>query len=152
MYKVQEETTAKSLAECLRLGEMHYDEVFEHKKDIVPRNYNWQFLKICLDNGLIHIITARDEEEKLIGYFANLVSPDMLSSTFVAKELAIFVHPEYRKSGIFSDMIESMEKLCKVNGVTTQILAFQVGHNDQLPLQFGYRHTENVFEKILIED
>lgn len=151
MYKIQEETNLKALAECLRLGELHYDEVFAHKLEQVPRNYNWQFLKICLDNGLMHIVTARDDKQELIAYFVNLVSPDMFSSTFVAKELAIFVHPDHRKSGLFKDMLSTVEQLLINNNVTSQILAFQEGHNDQLPLKFGYRPTERIYEKILIE-
>ena len=152
MYKIQEESNLKAMAECLKLGKKHYAEVFEHKVDKVPENYNWQFLKICMDNGLIHIITARDEEDKLIGYFTNLVSPDMFSSTFVAKELAIFVEKEHRKGGIFLDMLAAMEQLLIDNGVISQVLAFQVGHNEDIPLKYGYRHTENVYEKILLED
>src|SRR5574337_2086391 len=120
MYNIQEETNVKVMAECLRLGKLHYDEVFADKKDRVPRNYNWQFLNICLTNGLLHIITARNKQGELVGYFADLVSPDMFSSTFVAKELAIFVHPNHRKGGVFKDMLEYVESLLKKNGVTSQ--------------------------------
>lgn len=151
MYDIKEETNAKTMAEVLRLGQMHYEEIYAHKKDLVPRNYNWQFLKMCLDNGLMHIVTARDEDGKLVGHFANLISPDMFSSTFQAKDLAIFVHPDHRKAGVMTMLITEMERLLRINNVTSQVLAFQVGFNDQLPLKYGYRHTENVFEKILIE-
>jgi len=151
MYKIQEETNVKTMAEVLRLGQLHYDEIYVHKKDLVPRNYNWQFLKMCLDNGLMHILTARTEEGELIGHFVNLISPDMFSSTFVAKDLAIFVHPDHRKNGVMTMLFEEMERLLKINNVTSQVIAFQVGFNENLPLKYGYRHTENVFEKILIE-
>lgn len=150
MYDIKEETNAHTLAECLRLGALHYDEVFEHKKDSVPKNFNWQFLKICLDNGLMHIVTARKEGE-LVGYFADLVSPDMFSSTFVAKELAIFVMKEHRGSKLFGRMLQFVEDLLIKNGVTSQVLAFQKGFNEELPLSFGYRPTEVVYEKILGE-
>lgn len=149
MYNIQEETGLKILAECLRLGELHYDEVFAHKKDKIQRNYNWQFLKICHDNGLMHMVTARDDQNNLIGYFVDLVSPDMFSSTFVAKELAIFVHPDHRGNKLFEQMLQHTENLLRENGVTSQVLAFQKGFNEELPLAFGYRPTEIVYEKIL---
>lgn len=150
MYKIQEETNAKVLAECLKLGEMHYNEVFAHKLGQVKWNYNWQFLKICLDNGLMHIVTARNDDDELLGYFTDLVSPDMFSSTFVAKELAIFVHPDHRGNKLFGQMLEFIEDLLTKNGVTSQLLAFQKGFNEELPLSFGYRPTEVIYEKILI--
>lgn len=152
MFKIQEETNVKTLAECLRLGKMHYDEVYADKKDKVPRNYNWQFLNICLTNHLLHIVTARNDDGVMIGYFANLVSPDMFSTTFVAKELAIFVHPDYRGQGIFEQMLNDMEALLIKNGVTSQMLAFQKGHHEELPLSHGYKPREIVYEKILVEE
>jgi GNAT superfamily N-acetyltransferase len=152
MYNVQEETNLKVLAECLKLGELHYDEVFAHKKEQIERNYNWQFLKICLDNNLMHIVTARDDDNNLIGYFVDLVSPDMFSSTFVAKELAIFVHPDHRGNKLFGQMLNFVEDMLRENGVTSQMLAFQKGFNEELPLAFGYRPTEVVYEKVLLEE
>lgn len=153
MYDVKEETNSNTLMQCLRLGELHYDEVFEHKLDKVPRNFNWQFLKICLDNNLMHIITARvPETDELVGYFVNLINPDMFSSTFVAKELAIFVHPDHRRTGLFTDLLACMEGLLIENGVTSQLLAFQEGFNESLPLKYGYRLTERVYEKIFDEE
>lgn len=151
MFDIKEETTLRALAECLKLGELHYDEVFAHKKDKVERNYNWQFLKLCLDNHLMHIVTAR-EGKKIVGYFVNLISPDMFSSTFVAKELAIFVHPEYRGHKLFEQMLKYTEEMLVANAVTSQLLAFQKGFNEELPIRYGYRPTEIVYEKILIEE
>jgi len=150
-YNIQEESTQKVLSECLRLGKMHYDEIYAHKKDKIPRNYNWRFLQLCMENGLMHIITCRQSDGTLIGYFVNLVSPDMFSSTFVAKDLAIFVHPDHRGNKLFRRMLHSMEEIVKENGVASQTLGFQVGFNDELPKKEGYRATEVVYEKLLQE-
>lgn len=151
MYKIQEETNVKTLSECLRLGKMHYNEVYADKVDKVPMNYNWQFLNLCLENNLMHIITARDEDGNLIGYFADLVSPDMLSSVFVAKDIAIFIHPKHRGRTLFKEMLKAMETLLANNGVTTHVLAFQKGYSEKLPLAYGYQPREIVYEKILEE-
>lgn len=149
MYKIQEESGLKAIAECLRLGKLHYHEVFEDKEKAVPPNYNWGLLKLCEENGLIHLVTARDEKGELIGYFGNLVSPDMLSSTFTAREIGIFVRADYRRSGVYTKMLACMENRLRENGVTTQYLAFQKGHNDKVPLKHGYKLRELVYEKIL---
>lgn len=152
MYNIQEETNVKALSECLRLGRMHYSEVYADKEDKVPMNYNWQFLDLCLKNNLMHIITARDENGTLIGYFADLVSPDMLSSVFVAKDIAIFIHPDHRGRLLFKKMLKAMEELLIKNGVTTHYMAFQKGHSERLPLAYGYKPREIVYEKFLEEN
>ena len=152
MYKIQEEAGEKVMKECLRLGQMHYDEVYEDKKDKVPRNWNWQFLKICNDNHLLHMVTTRDEEGKMVGYFVVLVSPDMLSSTFKAEDLAIFVHPDHRGNGVWSLMLAKVEELLTTNGVASMTLKFQAGFNDQLPVREGYKLREYLYEKILVEE
>lgn len=152
MYKIQEETNVKTLSECLRLGRMHYAEVYADKMDKVPMNYNWQFLSLCLENNLMHIITAREEDGTLIGYFADLVSPDMLSSVFVAKDIAIFIHPKHRGRTLFKKMLKAMEELLIKNGVTSHLLAFQKGHSERLPLAYGYKPVEIIYEKLLDED
>ena len=150
-YNIIEESNQKVLSECLRLGKLHYDEVYAHKKDKIPRNYNWQFLQLCMSNGLMHIITSRTSDGELIGYFVNLISPDMFSSKFVARDLAIFVHPDHRGQKLFQKMLYQMEELVKENRVASQTLGFQVGFNDELPKKEGYRATEVVYEKLLQE-
>jgi GNAT superfamily N-acetyltransferase len=71
---------------------------------------------------------------------------------YQAKEIAIFVHPDHRKTGVFKDMLAEMEKLLIENGVKVQHLAFQKGHNETMPLRFGYKPLEVVYEKVLEEE
>lgn len=151
MFNIQEEAGEKVMMECLRLGQIHYKEVYADKEAKVPMKYNWQFLKLCNDNGLIHMVTVRDEGN-LVGYFTVLVSPDMLSSTFCAEDIAIFVHPDYRGHGLWSEMLHTMEAILTSNGVTTNLLKFQAGFNETLPVKEGYKLRELVYEKMLLED
>lgn len=151
MYNIQEEAGEKVMKECLRLGQMHYSEVYADKEAKVPRNYNWQFLKLCNDNGLLHMVTARDETGELIGYFTTLVSPDLFSSTFKGEDMAIFVRPDHRGNGVWQQMLHVTEDLLRANGVSGMSLKFQAGFNETLPEREGYRLREWVFEKVLVE-
>ena len=149
MYKIQEEEGFDILKECIELGHQQFDEVVGDKGDITW-NLDLDMFKLISDAGLIHLVVAR-EEDNIIGYFCNLVNLDLFTKVYQAKELAIFVHPDYRKSGIFKQMLDVMEDLLICNGVRMQFLSFQKGHNEGLPLKFGYRETEIVYEKILGE-
>ena len=152
MFKIQEETGYEVMLECLELGKRHYEEVYGYKSDYVPRQYNYNFLKICQENGLMHFICARDDSGKLIGYFVDLVSPDMFSSEFYAKDMAIYVDEEYRKQGLFNEMLKAMEDLLTKNGIMIHYLEFQEGHNESMPLKFGYKKVASLYEKLLQED
>lgn len=151
MFDIKEEKGYKVIAECLRMGKLHYDELFKDRQDKIPMNYNWDFMKVCIDNGLVHTITARDEDGELIGYFIGMVGPDMFTSTFVAKELATFVLDEYRQKGVFHSLLRKAEELLINNGVSSLMLAFKEGHNSELPKKYGYTISEYVYEKVLGE-
>ena len=149
MYNIKEETGFNILKECIELGHQQFDEVVGGKGDI-DWNLDLEMLKLMSDSGLIHLVVARDED-KIIGYFCNLINLDLFTKVYQAKEIAIFVHPEYRKSGIFKQMLDEMEELLICNGVKVQHLAFQKGHNETMPLKFGYNPLEIVYEKVLGE-
>lgn len=152
MYNIKEEEGYDVLLECLELGTKHYEEVYGYRSDYTPRQYNYQFLKLCLENNLMHMVCARDGDGKMIGYFVDLVSPDMFSSEFYAKDMAIYVDEAYRSKGLFKEMLTVMENLLTENGVMIHNLEFQEGHNESMPLKYGYKKTASLYEKLLQED
>lgn len=149
-FKIQEEEGFNILLECMELGRQQFEEVIGDKGE-ATWNLDTEMLKLMQEVGLVHLIVARDEEDKIIGYFCNLINLDLFTKVYQAKEIAIFVHPDYRKSGIFSSMLKKMEELLIENGVKVQHLAFQKGHNETMPLKYGYQPLEIVYEKILGE-
>lgn len=150
MYKIREEEGFDVLLQCIELGHQQFDEVVGDKGKIVW-NLDTEMLKLMCDSGLIHLVVARDDEDKIVGYFCNLINLDLFTKVYQAKEVAIFVHPDHRKCGVFKDMLQEMEELLICNGVKVQHLAFQKGHNETMPLKYGYSPLEVVYEKVLGE-
>lgn len=149
MFKVQEETSTDVLMECIQMGAQYqYDEIID-KKDKVEMNLDTNLMYKILNAGMIKLVTARDEQGNCIAYFCNLIDTDWLTSKKVGKELAIFVKPEYRKSGVFGEMLKLQESICLGLGVFSQTLEFQTKHNDKLPLSYNYTPTGVVYEKCL---
>lgn len=149
MFKVQEENTEEALMECINMGAQdQYNEIIK-KKDKIAMKLDTALMGKILRAGLIRLVTARDEDGKCIAYFCNLIDTDWLTSNKIGKELAIFVKPEYRKSGVFSEMLKMQEDINVGLGVLTQVLEFQMDHNDKLPLSHSYVPTGIVYEKYL---
>lgn len=151
IYNITEEKDFDTVLNCIELGKQQFDEVVGDKGSIVW-SLDIEMLKLMNDSGLIHLVVARDEDENIVGYFCNLITRDLFTKVYQAKEVAIFVDPAHRKSGVFKLMLESMEELLIGNGVKVQHLAFQKGHNETMPLKFGYKPLEIVYEKILGEE
>lgn len=151
MFKVQEETTRQALEECVSMGaSLQYEEIIA-KKDKIKFNINTDLLAMVLEAGMVRLVTARDEDDKVIGYFVNLIETDFITSTLLGKEVAIFVHPNHRKSGVFGEMLSLQELIAKEAGAKMQMLEFQTGHSDDVPLGFDYRKVSTVWEKHLGE-
>lgn len=149
MFNVQEENTEEALMECIEMGAQNqYNEIIQKNAKVSMKLDTILMAKI-LKAGMIKLVTARDEDGKCIAYFCNLIDTDWLTSKKMGKELAIFVKPEYRKSGVFSEMLKLQEKICVDLGVVTQVLEFQMKHNDKLPLSHDYTPTGIVYEKHL---
>ena len=149
MFKVQEENTEEALMECINMGAQdQYDEIIE-KHDKVKMKLDIPLMTKILNAGLIRLVTARDEDGNCIAYFCNLIDTDWLTSKKMGKVIAIFVQPEYRNSGVCSEMLKLQEEICIKLGVVTQALEFQINHNDKLPLSHDYVPTGIVYEKYL---
>lgn len=150
MYKVQVEEGFEVLAECIELGHEQFKEVVGDKGE-VKWNLDLKMLKLVCDAGLIHLVTARDEQNEIVAYFCNLINLDLFTGVYKARELAIFVKPDHRKGGLFKKMLDEMEELLICNGVKAQQLVFQKGHNEAMPLKYGYTPLEVAYEKFLGE-
>ena len=148
MYNIKEEEGYETLEECITLGADQYKEVGGD----FQWNLDTQMLKLMSDSGLIHLVVARDENRKIVGYFCNLINLDLFSKVYQAKEIGIYVAPEHRKGGLFTMMLKEMEEVLLSNGVRVQHLSFRKGHNEEMPLKFGYKALEITYEKVLEEE
>lgn len=150
MYSIQEETELTSFYECMELGRKHYEEV-EEKSSTVPYKPNYHLLELMHQHKLISLVTARDAEGVLIGYIANAVTDGFFHDKKEAKELGIYVRPEYRGSFMFVKLLKLSQKVLRDQGVHSHYIMFKEGHDTGLASRLGYDKTETVYLKILEE-
>jgi len=146
MYKVEEENTYQAMVEAYELAKAHYYEV-EAKSDKIEFRLDLNLLDQYMKMGLLYLVLARKDGE-VIGYFANLISPDAITSRPVAKEFGIYVKPEHRKSSVFTSMLERAEEGAKKRGAYSQLLMFKEGHDVGLAEKCGYEPTERIYQKV----
>lgn len=147
MFKFQEENYMSTLEECFSLCQDHFYELSDGH-DFQPFNVDWPTLETLLNANLLSLLIAR-KDGKIVGYFMNVLSVDFLTSTLVAKELAIYVDKDNRGGRLFFKMVKEVEKLLKVKGVVTQYITFVEGHNDRMPLKLGFTPVEITYKKKL---
>lgn len=147
MFDIKEENTLEAAREVIPLASLHYDEV-EEKALTVPFNINWSTVEALIQAGILSLVVAR-VDGIVVGYFANLISEDFMTSQIEAKELALYIDPKYRHGRLFLKLMRVTEKVLKSKGITTQYLTFKAGHNTHLPLKLGFTHTETTYQKIL---
>ena len=146
-YTVQEETYYGVLQECMELAKAHYEEV-EDKASSVPFNLDlnliWEYCKM----DLIYLVVARDETGEPIGYFANMISPDPITSKPIGKEFGIYVKPEWRGTNVFNEMLKKVEEGAQRRRAYSQLLMFKEGHDVGIAERKGYTPTERVYQKV----
>tara|TARA_B100000929_G_C15511743_1_gene421131 strand:+ start:11323 stop:11799 length:477 start_codon:yes stop_codon:yes gene_type:complete len=146
-FYVEEDNSLETMKEALALAEAHYYEV-EEKSSSVPFRLDVALLQEYVKLGLLYIIIARTYEGEMIGYFANLISPDAITSQPVGKELGIYVKPEWRRSSVLREMLDLVEEGARKRQAYCQLLAFKEGHDEGIAYKFGYEPTEIIYQKV----
>lgn len=149
MFDITEENDFNTAKQLLSMMEKHYSEV-EDKSETIPLQVNWGLLKSFFDAGLVSLVVARSGG-KLVGYFANLITEDFMTSTLAAREMALYIDPAHRHGKLFFKIMKKATEVLKSRGVKTQFITFKSGHNESLPLRCGFTHTETTYQKILGE-
>jgi len=89
MFDIAEEYGTSVFKECVALGQSHYEEV-EDKASVVPYAVNYDTIEAADSHGMIALVTVRKDGE-LVGYMANLICEDFLTSQLEAKEIGIYL-------------------------------------------------------------
>lgn len=147
MFDIREDNTMEAAREVIPLAASHYDEV-EDKASTVPFNINWATIDALIQANILSLVVAR-VEGIAVGYFANLITEDFMTSQIEAKELALYIDPAYRHGRLFLQLMKVTEEVLKGRGIKTQYITFKAGHNTHLPLKLGFTHTETTYQKIL---
>ena len=104
-FYVEEDSSREVLEEALSLAEAHYYEV-EEKSSSVPFTLDTNLLYEYVKLGLLYVVVARTYEGEMVGYFANLITPDPITSKPAGKEFGIYVKPEWRKGSVMKEMLD----------------------------------------------
>lgn len=147
MYNFSEENNMTTLEECFQLCKNHFHEVSDSHQ-VKEFDVDWHTLAAMMAAGVMSVLVAR-KDGAVVGYFMNLISRDLLSSSVIAKELAIYVDPQYRNGRLFFLMNKEVEKLLITKGVDTQHITFVYGHNEKMPLKLGFTPLEITYKKQL---
>ena len=105
MFEIKEENTMEAAKEVIPLAAAHYNEV-EDKASAVPFNVNWSTIEALVQAGILSLVVAR-VDGVAVGYFANLITEDFMTSQVEAKELALYIDPKYRHGRLFPKLMKA---------------------------------------------
>ena len=139
------------------LFQQHWRELGRDQKE-VPLDPNWEAMVSLNVQGLLHVMTARDDG-KLVGYIFTLVGPHLhYKSTRHGNVDMYWMLPEYRQGWtalkFFNAHLDEMEKL-KVRRVTiAENLIYKNARGRRTRILFqrlGYRAADIAFRIVLGE-
>lgn len=145
------EKVKNCLEEMKPLLQEHYEQVAMYK-DKIPLEPDYdKYLDLC-DSGILHIVTARDED-KLIGYYISMMVPHIhYSSHKFAVNDILYIDEEYRKTLVGLEMFKFAEKCLKEEGVSVMTIHMKTSLPfDSLCEGLGYDYAERNYTKYIGE-
>ena len=149
MVTYQEESFSEIQDELDPLFELHWNEIDKLAEEH-PLNVNYEAYEQLEKAGVLHTVTGRDGD-RLIGYVISLLAPS-LHCQDIARAIndVLFVHPDYRKGGIFSSMLKFAELRLKEQGMAIMYIHVKTDYDFSPILEhYGYTEIERNFEKQL---
>lgn len=131
------------------LIKLHYEEIAVNK-DVIPLDPDWDKYKSLCDNGLLMIITARDEG-KLIGYSIFFITNHLhYKSTVYANNDLLYLHPDYRRGSLGIKFIKTSEIYLKQKGVAKIMWHIKFNKDFRVLLhRMGYIDEDIIVGKII---
>lgn len=135
--------------EIFPLLEQHWREI-AHFQDI-PLKPDWESYGKLESAGLLRVFTARDTEQKLIGYAAFFVRPAMhYMSSLQAMQDVIYVDPARRAGGLGARLIIWCDEQLKAEGVQAVYHHVKAAHNfGPLLENMGYQLVDLIYTRRL---
>jgi GNAT superfamily N-acetyltransferase len=134
------------------LIQMHYDEIALHK-EVIPLDPDWDRYAAIDSTGNLLIVTARTNEQELIGYAVFFITPHIhYKSTIVAHNDILYLHPEYRRGRTGIRLLKDSETACRHLGVDKILWHIKFAKDFRHILyRFGYCDEDAIVGKILRE-
>jgi len=143
------ETLDECLEEMKPILQLHYEEVAMYQ-DKVPLCPDYDRYYKLEELGMFHIVTVRDEGI-LVGYFLSMLSPNLhYSQTIYAVNDILYLHQDYRKSGVGQKMFSFAEERLKELGASVVAIHMKTALPfDSLCQGMGYDYAERNYTKYI---
>jgi len=128
------------------LFNLHWEEIARNKEEI-KLNPDFESYIQLDELGRLLVTTVRDGDE-LVGYIINFIAPHLHYKDWLMSDNDIlFIHPQYRKKGVFSSLLKFTIDCLKERGVGVIHIHMKTKH-DFGPLleKFGFIEIERNFE------
>lgn len=113
----------EDLLKCVALAEDHYNEV-EKPYSGLPYSPKYDLFVELFSRGMIESVACYDEEE-LVGYVVFSITDSLLNDSLQAKEVGMYVKPNYRGLNLFNMMLTEAEAQLKLIGVDSVFITFK---------------------------
>jgi len=143
--------------ELLPLFRKHWHELGVHR-DAIPLDPDWDRFMQGSINGTLHVLTVRDDD-KLIGYIFNLISPHLHYKTTLHAYIDMFwLDPHYRRGLTGLRMFRENEKHLRKCGVVRMVVSEKLHWFSQrdrrvrvIFKRLGLKAFEVAYMKLLVE-
>lgn len=116
MMTLQLERVEPIWNDLMALATLHWAGTKTYRRHY-PFNPSFERYKACNDQGFFQLITARNEQGQLVGYFGLYLSRSMHSQHLMATEDTFFLHPDYRGGRYALRFLQHIEQQCQRWGV-----------------------------------
>jgi len=147
--RVQRETfTPELFVEMIGVVQEHNDEICAVHGDLNPYLEVYFLLE---GQGLLDTITARTDEDEVIGYYICMTSihhhhADLL----VGSQMALYVKKDYRGQGVSGKLLSKAEEVLTERGATSIVVAIPAGKDHSKAFdKLGYEPMEHSYYKNL---
>lgn len=149
MITYQEEAFNDVIDGLKELNLLHWEETEIHK-DKVPFDIDYEAFAQLDNVGILHLMTVRDND-KLIGYYASIVTPSLHhKGTLFAASDVIYIAKDYRDAKTGSTLISKTEESLKKLGVKVMHVTYKSDHPlDKLLNRLGFEMSEITYSKYI---
>ena len=133
------------------LFQAHYDEL-SLDKDKVQMGLHCQRYLDMERQGMLHIVTIRLGDGKVVGYYIAMILPHMhyKDAGLMAYTDMYFIHPDYRVGGVGAKLMVFVEETLRRRGVVKAYITTKLKLDLSSMFEaLGWKATDKVFTKFL---
>lgn len=130
----------------------HYtscEEVISEEEDL---SVNIPLFQSMIEAGAANVFEVVKDEEELVGYINVSISPSLILEEPQAVLDFIYILPEYRKEGLFSEALACIEKDLAAEGLNRlSVMLPNKDYSEHVAEGLGYTKTSTIYNKYIGE-